>query len=81
MGGLYWKYCFDGGKVVAVYASRPCVSDLADMEALMKQDDFGDMEQQATLRRVMCAEPIIIQENERICVVRESGPARTFTAM
>ncbi|KAE8738073.1 hypothetical protein FOCC_FOCC016448, partial [Frankliniella occidentalis] len=44
-------------------------SDLADMEALIKQEDFSgqETEHQAALRRMMCSEPVIIQENERIC--------------
>lgn len=43
--------------------------------------DSEQSEQQAVLRRMVCSEPVIIQENDRICVVRESGPLRTFTAM
>lgn len=54
------------------------------MQDLLAQDMLSalqESEHQAALRRMVCAEPVIIQENDRICVVKESGPARTFTAM
>lgn len=55
-----------------------------DMQDVLSQDVLSalqESEHQAALQRMMCSEPIIIQENERICVVKECGPARTFTAM